>query len=198
MILKAPSCPIPDFASRSGNGCRERPCRCGQRADQTVARERRGTRGVAHLTRQERVFDRGMDADSAARRTDGADKRNEGQKGKMLRAWKQKPGGRRKTRRRDQQAAQIEARSDRADKQCQQRRAGQRRGCDQPDRDGIVTDRREISRQDNRGKTVAERTQRGRRKNDSECAGHVAHRFHCASSARTRDRSAVLGRCAFK
>ena len=77
----------------------------------------------------------------------------------MLDAGKCKSGRRHQARARDQQRPQIMARRDPACDQGQQRRSEQRCGRDNADRDGVVTERRHVGRQNDDGKTVAEAAQ---------------------------------------
>ena len=142
-----------------GQRRRERARRGAERADQAVACKHLRAALVGRALRQHRVLERHQHAEIAAGRVDGADKGDQRNQDEMLDAGKRKAGRRHQARAEDQQRAQIVARRDPADDQRQQRRSEQRGGRDDADRDGVVTQRRHVGRQDDDGKAIAEAAQ---------------------------------------
>ena len=137
--------------------------RHGKRADQAVAREGSGSLLVSHTVRQHGVLDRHQHAEIAGRRIHRTDERHQRDERKLLDVWERQSRACHKACAYQQQGPQIVARSDRSDNQSQQRRAEQRGRGDEPDLHGVVTDRSEISRQDDDGEAVAKAAHPARR-----------------------------------
>jgi hypothetical protein len=154
-------------------GCRKRAGGGAERPDQAVARKHVGPAVVGGALRQHRVFERHQHAEIAARGVDGADERHKHDQNEMLHARKCKAGRRHQTCAKDQERAQVVTRRDPARYQCEQRRAEQRCGRDDADRDGVVSECRHVGRQNDDGETVPEAAQgaRGIEQRDQRSSG---------------------------
>ncbi len=139
-----------------GRGGGERAGGGRQRAGQAVAGEGAGAVGVGDAARQHGMLQRHQHAGIAGLRIDGADERDQKNERDVRDIGEDDPGRHHQGGAGEQHVAQIMPRRDEPDRERQQRRAEQRRGRDNPDVDRREPERRQIGRQDDDGKAVAE------------------------------------------
>ncbi len=139
---------------------RQRADRRGQRADQAVAGKDGGAVAGGGLPGQQRVFERHQHAGIAAGRIDAADEGDQQHEGKRLGGRKYQAGENDQRRTGEKQAAQLEPRRDKTGEQGQRGGPQQRGAGDDADLLRAEACGRQIDRQNDDGKAVAESAQR--------------------------------------